>query len=411
MLGALVLAAMISVPKAERDAAFDKPPQNTLRDCGSEPLTLGECRLPPNLSAQDAQTRLAGKGIAWWREGDQFIVVAKRDTDQAFLCCAARGRMDHIDGDLWALRLRIADLDHATIDVSVLPLPDTPAPVYRGPAAPPALASVANLQGHLYAEVVNSHYLDSPRGVLIYTPPNFDRTKKYPVVYMADGSARLHLPGFIEPLILSGALPPMILVAIWPGNSHKENEDLRSEEYLLGWSNGYSAFLKHESFLLKEVLPLVEQKYGASSDPNERIITGFSSGAAWAISMGLRHPDIFSTVIAQSLGWSGGKFAGNGTLGMALAHPGSFATLTQSNGSGEFESELTNNSVTRFYLSAGTLEPVFYDATLKFADEAKTAGHTVRLETTVSGHTQAIWTPLLVHGLQWAFANRAPAKP
>ena len=72
MLGVLVLAAMVSVPKAERDAYYDKPPQNTLRDCGSEPLEYGECRLPPNLSAQDIETRLAGKDTAWWREGDRL---------------------------------------------------------------------------------------------------------------------------------------------------------------------------------------------------------------------------------------------------------------------------------------------------------------------------------------------------
>ncbi|HEY5337789.1 MAG TPA: alpha/beta hydrolase-fold protein, partial [Rhizomicrobium sp.] len=139
--------------------------------------------------------------------------------------------------------------------------------------------------------------------MLIYMPPDADPAKKYPVVYLADGNARLEFPGMIEPLILSGQLPPMILVALWPGNSHKANEDRRSEEYLTGWPEGTGYFLAHESFLLKEVMPYVEQSFGASSDPKDRIVSGFSSGAAWAISMGERHPDIFPTVIAQSLVW------------------------------------------------------------------------------------------------------------
>src|SRR5665213_1710643 len=80
MLSALALAAMVSLSKAERDAYYDKPPQNTLRDCGTEPQPYGECRLPPGLSAQDIETRLAGKNTAWWRDGDQFVIVARRDT-------------------------------------------------------------------------------------------------------------------------------------------------------------------------------------------------------------------------------------------------------------------------------------------------------------------------------------------
>ncbi len=402
MLAELILAGFASLSKAERDAYFDKPPQNTLRDCGSQPPAYGECRLPPGLTAEEAQARLGEKNTVWWRDGDQFVVIARRDTDQAYLCCAARGRMDHVAGDLWAMRLRIVDLDHATIDVSVRPLPDKPAEVYRGPEAPRPLTVLKNLRGHLTPEVVNSKYLDSPRAVLIYTPPNFDPAKRYPVVYMSDGHMRLNTPGFIEPLILKGELPPMVLVGIWPGNSHHENEDRRSEEYLLGWPNGHSYFAKHEGFVLKELMPLVERKYGASSDPQLRVVTGFSSGAAWAISMGLRHPDVFPTVIAQSLVWDGGRPAHN-----SFGSMGPIPAITSSTGSGEFYRELNDNNITRFYLTAGTLEPEFYRETLKFADKAKAAGHEVRLETTVSGHTLTIWPPLLVHGLKWALANPA----
>ena len=371
MLGAIVVAALVSLSKAERDAYYDKPPQNTLHDCWSDTLEIGECRLPPNLNAQDVEKRLGAKTTAWWRDGDQFVVVARRETDQAYLCCAARGRMDHIADDLWAMRLRIADLDHATIDVSVRPQSEKPWDVYRGPGAPAPLPVEKNIYGHLYPHVFNSKYFDRPRAVLIYTPPNMDPAKKYPVVYMADGNMRLDNPGFIEPLILSGQLPPMILVEIWPGNSHKEDEDRRSEEYLLGWPNGYGYFIAHENFVLKEVIPYVEKNFPASSDPKQRVITGFSSGAAWAISVGLRHPDVFPNVLAQSLVWQ------------------------------PAEKGLDDTTTTRFFLSAGTLEPEFYKETLRFADKARGDGHDVKLETTVSGHTLTIWPTYLVDGLKW----------
>ncbi len=402
MLSMVALAAMLTVSNAERDAYYDKPPQNTLHDCGSEPQPYGECRLPPGLSAQDIETRLAGKNTAWWRDGDQFVVVARRDTDQAFLCCAARGRMDHIEGDLWAMRLRIVDLDHATIDIGVQPQPDVPREVYRGPQAPAAAPPAKILQGRIHFMTLNSKFLEESRAIAIYTPPNLDPMKKYPALYMSDGDMQSGYPNMIEPLILSGALPPFILVEIWAAGS-----DLgRSQEYLLGWPNAGSDFLKHESFVLKEVIPYVEQNFPASSDPKDRIVTGLSSGAAWASAIGLRHPDIFPTVIGQSLVW-GADSSHTGDLGMALRNP-SQSSFTQSTGSGDLLRDLQNNTITRFYLSAGTLEPKFYEATLRFAAAARSAGHDVQLETTVSGHSFAIWPPLLVHALQWFFTGKAP---
>ncbi len=374
MLATLALAAMVSMPSAERHAYYDEPEQNTLHDCGGAPEPYGECRLPPGLSAADAEARLAGGDTAWWREGDQFVVVARRDTDQAFLCCAARGRMDHIDGDLWALRLRIVDLDHATIDVSVRPGGEKPWPVFRGPLAPPALTAAHDLQGRVHLQTIDSKYLDAPRDIAVYVPPGFDSARKYPVVYLADGDLRLDTPFLIEPLILNGTLPPMVLVELWNGKS-KSDPDLRAQEYLEDWPNGGGIFLKHESFLLKEVMPYVEQNFGASTDPRDRIVTGFSSGSAWAIAMGKRHPRMFPNIIAQSLVWKGA------------------------------EKGLDDNQSVRFFLTAGTLEPVFYDETLRFAAKARDTGHDVKLETTVSGHTLTIFTPMLVEGLKWMFAG------
>src|ERR1700749_3276869 len=196
MLGTMVLAAMVSLSRAEKDAYFEKGPQNTLHDCRSEPEPYGECRLPLGLTADQVKAKLGEKHVAWWREGDEFIVVADRDTDQAYLCCAARGRMDHVSGDLWGLRLRIIDLDHATMDISVLPVPDEPRPVFRGPSAPAALM-VKPISGKVHFEAMKSQYLDDPRNVTFYTPPGFDPHKRYPVLYMSDGNMRLNTPAFI----------------------------------------------------------------------------------------------------------------------------------------------------------------------------------------------------------------------
>lgn len=375
MLAVLALAGMVSLSKAERDVDFDKPPHNTLHDCGSQTLQIGECRLPPNLAPQDIESHLAGKDTAWWREGDEFVVVARRDTDQAYVCCAVRAAMERVgDGQLWAIRLRIVGLDEATIDVEVEPQGATDG-VYRGPAAPPRPVFADKLSGQVVQGVIDSKFLGEKRNLTIYLPPGFDRGKTYPVVYLADGAIRQETPQYIEPLILDGELPPLILVEIWQGVD-RDNVNLRAEEYLLGWPQSMSYFLKHESFVLKEVLPMVEAQYGASSLPQDRVITGFSNGASWVASMGLRHPDIFPNVVAQSLGWF------------------------------PVDAGVDSASAARFYLSAGTLEPTFLAQTQKFADRARASGHDVVMRIVVSGHSQTVWRPLLIDALKWAFAGR-----
>jgi enterochelin esterase-like enzyme len=169
----------------------------------------------------------------------------------------------------------------------------------------------------------------------------------------------------------------VILVMIWPASSPKDRE-LRSREYLFGWpNNSGSYFLKHETFLIKELLPAIEARFHASPLPEDRLITGFSSGASWAVSMGVRHPELFPYVAAQSVGWQGA------------------------------EEKLDEPSATHFFLSAGTMEPDFYDETLKVADIARASGHDVVLKTEVSGHTNSIFRAMFLQGIKWWIAHRA----
>lgn len=405
MLAMLALAASVSLSQAEKDTDFDKPPMNTLHDCTAEPEPYGECRLPPGLTAKDIEARLAGKRTAWWREGDQFVIVARRDTDQAYLCCSARGRMDHVAGDLWALRLRIVDLDHAAINAVVEPQEDKPYETYYGPLAErPVIAD--KLQGRVDILDLKSDYLNATRRIFVYTPPGFDPAKKYPVVYMADGQLRGDAPGLIEPLIIKGELPPMILVAIWFGMPPDGTDVLRSKEYLMDWPEGTDAFLNHQDFLLKEVLPYVQQHYGASADPKERVITGYSSGAAWAVAMGLLHPDIFPNVVAQSMIWTG-PMETRGSPMSASMGANSLSFDPSEVPTDVYARLLDKSKVTRFHLSAGTLEPVFYQVTSHFADEARAAGHEVKFRTLVAGHSQVAWPMDLIDGLKWALAPHA----
>ncbi|HEY2034997.1 MAG TPA: alpha/beta hydrolase-fold protein [Rhizomicrobium sp.] len=390
MLLALVLAQMaggfapnLGPPLPQMhwwEGDIDISPHMNVYDCGSEPPKLGACRLSPNITPQEAEAKLAGNDTAWWRENDQFVVVAKRDGGDVEMCCAVRGKMEHLEGDLYAVRVRVANIDEATIDVVVQPQGKTIG-AYRGPDAPRKPVLSDPLKGKLEQFVANSHVLDNPRNVTVYLPPGYDPRQTYPVVYTADGLFRQDDPKAVETLIINGELPPMIIVMVWPGASHKDRE-LRSREYLYGWpNNSGSYFLKHETFLIKELMPAIQKRYSVSSLPQDRLINGFSSGASWAVSMGARHPDLFPYVSASSIGWPGA------------------------------EKGLDQPSPTHFFLTAGTMEPDFYKETLKVADIARASGHEVVLRTEVSGHTNSIFREMFLLSLKWWTAHRdADAK-
>ena len=56
--------------------------------------------------------------------------------------------------------------------------------------------------------------------------------------------------------------------------------------------------LQQESYMLKEVLPLVERLHGVGPTPLERLVVGFSKSGWGAWSLLLRHPDLFSKAAA-----------------------------------------------------------------------------------------------------------------
>ena len=369
MIGALLAAALVSLTPYQRHQGFESFEHPVMRPCRDE-MPWGACQLPADVTAAQAETLLAGKATAWRREGEQLLVVARRHTDQAYVCCAPRGKMERLAGDLWAIRARIADFDQGLIEAQVVPQGELDPQLYRGPAAPPKPAAATVLQGRISEAAIRSRYLGESRRLTIYTPPGFDPARRYPVVYMADGVFRKDDPKIIEPLILAGDIPPIVMIAVWPGIDAKDTL-LRSKEYLAGWPDGTARFAKSESFLLNEVIPLAEARYGASDKAGERLITGYSSGAAWAVSMGARHPQVFGQAAAFSLGWAGAE-KGVDTPGRA-----------------------------RLFLAAGSLEPTYYKATLALAERARRSGDEVVLRKLVSGHDDNAWRPMLVEALRW----------
>ena len=67
-----------------------------------------------------------------------------------------------------------------------------------------------------------------------------------------------------------------------------------------------------ETNVLKELLPHLEQAYGATTDREQRTIMGFSMGAAGSIFWGGKYPELFCTVVALDAG--GGNSVSDPTM-------------------------------------------------------------------------------------------------
>lgn len=377
MISAILAAGLVSLTPYQKQQWFGGPDHPAIRPCHGAPAE-GACTLPPAISASDAAAMLGGKATAWRREGDQLLVVASRHTDQAYLCCSPRAKMEKLGADLWAVRAQIAEFDRGLIEATVVPEAEKDPGFIRGKDAPPKPGVSKPLQGQVHEAAIRSRYLNESRRLTVYTPPGFDASKRYPVVYMADGVFRAEDFPVVERQILDRRIPAVVVVAIWPGIDAKDVE-LRSKEYLLGWPNGAAQFAKSERFLLDEVLTLAENRYGASTEAKDRLITGWSSGAAWTVSMAVRNPDVFGHAAAFSLGWSGAE--------KGVGEPGQ----------------------PPLFLSAGSFETTYYRATLSLADKARRSGGEVVLRKLVSDHDNAAWQPMLVEALGWAFGGRSAA--
>jgi len=134
------------------------------------------------------------------------------------------------------------------------------------------------------------------RQYLVYTPANYDPTRKkpYPVLYLlhglfddADAWTQVGAANVIlDSLIAEGKAEPMLMVnTLGYGNADGPAGHLR-EDMLPSFGR----------ILLEEVLPRVESQYNVSRQPADRAIAGLSMGGAEATLIGLNHLDTFGWV-------------------------------------------------------------------------------------------------------------------
>jgi len=143
--------------------------------------------------------------------------------------------------------------------------------------------------GTIHDTTINSKNLNNTRKVKIYLPPNYSINNRYPVILIHDGLEYLSLANsdnILDYLIAHNEIEPVIAVFVPPVDRQEE----------------YAGKLKYAftNFIVDELMPIIDQKYATSKDPGKRANLGASDGGNIALYIGIKHPESFGKVGAQS---------------------------------------------------------------------------------------------------------------
>ena len=144
-----------------------------------------------------------------------------------------------------------------------------------------------------------SKTVGTERRTLIYTPPGFNRDKKYPVLYL------LHGIGGDEKEWYNGGQPQVILDNLYAENkiepmivvmpNGRAMKDDRANGNIFD-KEKVEAFTTFEKDLINDLIPFIEKKYPVIKDREHRAIAGLSMGGGQSLNFGLGNLDKFAWI-------------------------------------------------------------------------------------------------------------------
>ena len=144
--------------------------------------------------------------------------------------------------------------------------------------------------GKIDTVIYNSKTVGTNRRALVYTPPGYQKDKKYPVLYL------LHGIGGDEKEWLNGGSPQVILdnlyadkkvepmIVVFPNG--RALKDDRATGNIMA-ADKVQAFATFEKDLLNDLIPFIEKKYPVIKDSEHRAIAGLSMGGGQSLNFGL----------------------------------------------------------------------------------------------------------------------------
>ena len=201
---------------------------------------------------------------------------------------------------------------------------------------------------------------------LVYTPPAYDPSKRYPVLYLQHGYGENetgwvyqgHVGRIADRLLSRGEMAEMLIVM---GNGMTESPD------------GGQAFGTFTRVILADLIPFIERTYPVYADKHHRAMAGLSMGSYQTSRVTLSHPELFDYA---------GVFSGFLRSPRADEPEDHLALLD--------DPERFNGSFRLFYRAMGT-EDTFFDRFL--ADDELLKGRPLRMvrRTFPGGHDWSVW--------------------
>ncbi|HVR36267.1 MAG TPA: alpha/beta hydrolase-fold protein [Methylomirabilota bacterium] len=164
----------------------------------------------------------------------------------------------------------------------------------------PAYYDAKNVpHGAITRHIYNSEVTNGERDVYVYTPPGYDRSKTYPVLYLVGGSGELphnwihdgRVNFIMDNLLAEGKAVPMIIAI--PNNQVVHRNHPRHAELT------FDLFARE---LREHVVPLVDANYSTRPNPLGRALSGLSMGGRHTMIVGFNALDLFGSFGVLSAG-------------------------------------------------------------------------------------------------------------
>lgn len=143
----------------------------------------------------------------------------------------------------------------------------------------------------------DSKTVGTTRKMNVYTPPDYSKDRRYPVLYLLHGIGgdetewqRFATPDqLFDNLIADGKAVPMIVVM--PNGRAQKNDRAEGNSF-----ESAPAFAVFERDLFDDVIPAIESRFSVLADREHRALAGLSMGGGQSLNFGLTHLDTFAWI-------------------------------------------------------------------------------------------------------------------
>jgi enterochelin esterase-like enzyme len=160
-----------------------------------------------------------------------------------------------------------------------------------GYQSPPEIAYYSGIpHGTMWDSSFYCKPLGGSRTVTVYLPPGYTKgATAYPVILFHDGQDYISLGAvrnILDYLIANHLITGVIAVFVPPVDRHQEYAGSKIETFT--------------SFIVDGVMPEIDRKFSTSREPRNRAVCGASDGGNISLYLGLKHPEVFGKIAAQS---------------------------------------------------------------------------------------------------------------